>query len=131
MKFLTGIANFFNARLILAALLAALAAATTGYVYGSKHTRAAIEADAAREERIAQVAYENALRATAEQIAGIQIVNKTIRQELEREIQKEPVYVDCRHSPDVKRLLDAILTGERPAESLGEDSLPAVIGTTE
>ena len=83
-----------------------------------------IESDIAREERIGQIAFANSLSASASQIAKIRIVNTTIKQELEREIRMEPVYIDCRHSDDTKRMLDAILTGSEPAESFDRSFLP-------
>ncbi len=116
----------FNPWVILGVLLAIGTAGTTGYMKGGQHMKNEIESDIAREERIGQIAFANALSASASQIAKIRIVNKTITQELEREIRYEPVYLDCRHSDDTKRMLDAILTGSKPGESFDRSVLPAV-----
>lgn len=117
--------KLINPWMILGVLLAVSVAGTTGYVKGGQHMKNEIESDIAREERIGQIAYSNALSATASEIAKIKVVNKTITQELEREIRYEPVYIDCRHSDDTKRMLDAILTGSKPGESFDQSFLPA------
>ena len=114
-----------NPWIVIGVMVAILTAGAVGYWRGGVNTKSRIESDIARENQIARVAYDNALKATAEQIANIKIVNTTVRQELEREIRKEPVYLDCRHSDDVKRLLDAVLTGQAPAESFDRSKLPA------
>lgn len=121
---LLALKSLFSARLILVALVAALAAGATGYWRGYVNTKNSITADVLREEQLAQRLFQEMLTATAGEIAKIEINNKTIRQEVEREIRYEPVYRDCVHSPDTQRLLDAILTGQAPAESLGVDELP-------
>lgn len=124
-SFFLRFANFFNARVVLIAILSAGAAATFGYMRGAENTRNAIQAELATEAQVRQDTYEAAMRAAAEEIAKIKILNTTIKQELEREIRTEPVYLDCRHSDDAKRLLDAILTGEAPAESIAGFELPS------
>ena len=116
--------KLLNPWMILGVLMTVGTAGTTGYLYGGKHMKNEIESDIAREERIGQIAFANALSGAASQIAKIRVTNKTITQELEREIRFEPVYIDCRHSDDVKRMLDAILTGDEPAESLDRSLLP-------
>jgi hypothetical protein len=123
---LKSVAAVFNAKMMLAIVLATLAAGTAGYWRGASVTRTSIEADVLREEQLAQRVYQQAQLATAGEIAKIQIINKTVTNELEREIRIEPVYRDCNHPESVKRLLDAILTGQAPAESFGRDSLPGV-----
>lgn len=110
--------GFINPYMILGAVLVLGSVATGSYVTGAKHAKNKFEAQTAREERIAQTAYDKAIAAAAESIANIQINHRTIRQELEREIRLEPVYVDCQHSDSVKRLLDSILEGEAPPESI-------------
>jgi hypothetical protein len=102
-------------------LFAIAASAATGYWRGAQVTRNAIEAATARDERVAQIVYDNALAAAAAEIAKIEIVNQTIRQELEREVRVETVYGECRHTDDAKRLLDAALAGEAPAEPVDSD----------
>lgn len=48
-------------------------------------------------------------RAAAEAIARIEVVNKTTRQVLEREIVEKPVYRDCRNTDVGMRAIDAAL----------------------
>lgn len=114
-----------NPWIIIGVMSAIMLSAFVGYWRGSTNTRNSIEADIARENQIAQTVYDNAIRATASEIAKIEIVNKTITQELEREVRIEPVYLDCSHSDDVKRLLDAVLTGQAPPESISRNKLSA------
>ncbi len=116
--------KLMNPWMILGVLAAIGTAGGVGYLKGSQHMKNEIESDIAREERIGQIAFANALSASASQIAKIRVTNKTITQELEREIRFEPVYIDCRHSDDTKRMLDAILTGSQPAESFDRSILP-------
>lgn len=118
--------KLLNPWMLVAVMVAVSTAGGAGYWRGSVNTKNRLEAQAAREERIAQMTYEKAMAATASEISKIKVVNKTITQELEREVRTEPVYIDCRHSDDVKRLLDAILTGQAPAESLDRSVLPPV-----
>jgi hypothetical protein len=115
---LTRLKAFWNPSVALALLLTMGAAGAAGYWRGATNTENRLEAERLRNEQIAETAYDAAILAAADAISGIKIVNTTIRQELEREIRTEPVYVNCRHSPDAKRLLDAVLSGEAPAESV-------------
>ena len=118
------LSGWFNARIALVAVLAVLAAGTGGYLKGAKDTRNSYKAMELRDAEL----YSKMVQATAEEISKIKIVNKTIRQELEREIQVRTEYRDCRHPDSVKRLLDAILTGEEPGESIIGAELPYVDG---
>lgn len=121
--------KMLNPWVILGVVLALGATGTAGYVKGSNDAENEFLAETAREQQIARIAYDNALAATASEIAKIEVTNKTIRQDLEREIRYEPIYIDCRHTPGVKRLLDAILLGEAPAESFDPSVLPATDST--
>jgi len=114
-----------NPSAILVFVLALSGTATVSYLKGAEHARNKIEVAAARDEYIANIAYSEAIKAAASEIAQIKIVNKTIRQELEREVRFEPVYVDCRHPDHVKRLLNDIISGEKSPESLNRDQLSA------
>lgn len=108
---------------IVAVLCLTIGGTLAGYFHGVSHTTAQIEADIAREERIAQRVYESALAATAARIAEIEVKHTTIRQELEREVRVEQVYMECRHSDDAYRMLNAALTGAAPAESVDRSEL--------
>ena len=122
---LAALRNVFNARTMLVAVLVGLASTATAYYYGRKHMKQQMISELARENELAQSVYQAALRATAEQIAGIEIVNTTVRQELEREIHYETKYRECRHDDDTLRLLNAVLAGEAAAEPVGNSELPA------
>lgn len=80
------------------------------------------EGVAAREERVAQVAQEAASKATAGEIAKMEIKNVTIRQTLQREVIREPVYRDCKHTDIGMQLVNEALTGR--TVSPGDRKLP-------
>ena len=119
-------AALLNPTIILAVISAVSISGGLGYCHGVSTTENSIAADIAREEQLAQNLYDKMLSATASEISKIEIINKTITQEIEREIRTERVYMDCRHTGDTKRMLDAILTGKRPSESLDRSQLSAV-----
>src|SRR5688572_12682546 len=110
--------------ILLAAVLAAVGAGTAGYFRGAHNTRQSIQNDMLKEEQLGQQMYQKMLLAVGEKIGEIQIVNKTITQELEREVRVEKVYSECRNTDAVVGLLNAILSGQAPAESFGPDQLP-------
>jgi hypothetical protein len=123
---LKNLKSLLNPTVLLTITLVSASAAGVGYYRGAANTRNAIEATEAKIERSRQVTYDAALAATAEEISKIQINHRTIRQELEREIRTETKYVDCRSSDDVVRLLNAVLTGTAPAESVDSGELSGV-----
>ncbi len=109
----------------MAVAAAILLSGATGYWRGVTNTENSIAADIAREEQLAQSVYDMAVAAAASEISKIEIVNKTIRQELEREVRIEQVYTECRHTDGTLRMLNAVLTGERSGESFNRSKLPA------
>lgn len=115
--------------IVLAAILAIGVSGGLGYRHGVETTENSIAADIAREEQLAQSLYDKMIWATASEISKIEIVNTTIRQELEREIRIEKVYLECKHTDDTVRLLNAILTGDGSSESFGNIELPAADST--
>jgi len=117
--------KLLNPWMILGVGLAVTTAAGVGYLKGGQNMENKILADIALEESRSDELYDKMVLAAASEIAKIKITNKTITQEIEREIRIKPVYVDCRHSDDTKRMLDAILTGSEPAESLARSNLSA------
>ncbi len=122
-------AGLLNAKVALIAVLAISAAGGIGYNRGASHMKNSITADILREEQLAQRIYDQTILATASEISKIEITNKTIRQEVEREIRTETIYMECRHTDDTKRMLDAILTGERSSESVDRSELSAINST--
>lgn len=114
-----------NPKVLLVFVLVLSASSGLSYMKGVSHTKNSIAADIAREEQLGQKLYDQMLSATASEISKIEIVNTTIRQELEREIRTEKVYLECRHTDDTVRLLNAILTGEGSSESFNRGELPA------
>lgn len=103
-----------NPYLIAGALAAILAAYGVGRYDGSRMEKAS---HLSAEQR-AQEAYDAALRATADQIAKINIRNTTIRQQAETVIREVPAY-SCVHDPRGMQSINQALV---PA---GDSSLPA------
>lgn len=52
-----------------------------------------------------------ALTATAEAIAKIEVKNTTIRQTLETQVKEIPVYRDCKNTPEVMGTINEALRG--------------------
>lgn len=52
---------------------------------------------------------EEARQGAAEAIAGIEIKYTTVNRKLEKEIIKEPVYTECRHTPEAFQILNVSL----------------------
>lgn len=77
----------------------------------------------AREDAIVEKVQEATNKSTAEAIAKIKVRNTTIRQEVEREIQTDVRYIECRHTPGVYDGLNEALTGQRKA-SASDSKLP-------
>ena len=114
-----------NPTVLLIILGTSVASGTVGYWRGARNTDNRITAEVARLEETRQATYDAALAATAAEIAKIRIVNTTVRQELEREVRTEKAYLECTHSDDTLRLLNAVLSGEATPESLDSLELPA------
>ena len=123
---MTSFLKMLNPWVILAVVLAIAASGATGYLRGVHNTKNSIAADIAREEQLAQTIYDSAILAAASEISKIEIINRTITQEIEREVRTKEIYLTCRHDDDTKRMLDAILTGERSGESFSRSKLSAV-----
>lgn len=98
-----------NPYLLVGALLAVGGAFVLGMDIGDDR---AVARQAKQEALIREVSLAGQVAAAAE-IAKIEIQQTTIRQKVEREIIKEPVYVDCRHGDVALRLLNSALENER------------------
>ncbi len=117
----------FNPWVILAIVLAFAGIGTGAYVKGGRDAVNREAAAAAREEKIAQIAYESGQRAAAEAVGGIKIINKTYRTELEKETIRDTVYATCLHTDSAFSLLNRHLEGP-PAEPAGSSQLPGDAG---
>jgi hypothetical protein len=72
---------------------------------------------------------EDAQQGAADAIGKIQLKQITIRQTLQKEILKEPVYINCKHTPDGLRAVNNALEGFRETGPDGTDKLPETAGT--
>lgn len=91
-----------------------------GFRLGVDHQKAS---DADRQEDVRR-AGEQAGQLAANAISKMKPLQTTIQQEIQRETLTNTVYVDCRHSPDGLRLLNAALAGGKP-QLAGGGQLPA------
>lgn len=112
---------------ILAAAL--LVGALTGAAYrqGRADGEDKIVAQQAREEAIAQKATEAAASAIAAAIPKITVKHQTIRQELEKEIHENPVYLraDCDTGADSLRRFNSAIPGASTPTLPGAGDVPA------
>ena len=108
---------------LLVVILGAAVLAGGAYLQGRADGAELAEGAALREERLVRAAGDQAASAAAGAIARIKVQHTTIRQEVEREIQERPVYVDCRHGPEQLQRINAALGGHRP-EPPGVGQLP-------
>lgn len=107
-------------------LVAAGLACGAAFFYGQHVGEQGAEAQKAREERIAKVAYDAGQDGAAAAIAKLKPRNVTIQQELTREIQTNTIYRDCRVPAGGVRLVNEAITGR--AEPAGPGELPGASG---
>lgn len=108
--------------------LACCALFASAYFAGRHDGASLSEAAQVREEKIAKLAYDKAMEAAASAISKLEIKHVTYRQKIEREVKEVPVYrsVECQHTPDGLRILNAALTNG--AEPAGDRQLSAKPG---
>lgn len=98
------------------ALAGVIAAFAHGVNIGGKLEREGQQ----RSEKAAQVAYDAAMKATAEQLANLTIKNTTIRQKAEVIVRENTIYRECVNTDDGMRLINEALTGK----PVGDSKLP-------
>lgn len=111
---------------VLLALLAAWVASVGGagwWAYGAGQDRCV--AESARDEKVAQIAGEAAASAAASAISRIKVQNRTIQNEVYRDVLTKEIYrdADCRHDADSLQRMNAAFTGPR-SEPLAVASCP-------
>lgn len=110
--------------LMILALLLGLGTAGTGlYVKGRADGRKLEQATDLREREVARMAADSAASAAAFAISKIKVQNRTITNEVQREVQTNVVYRDCRHSDEQLRNINAAITGIQP-EPAGSGLVP-------
>lgn len=107
--------------IILAIVLGALIGA---FAYGVSVGKDSETATQARIDKATQATREAAQQGAAEAIAKIKVTNTTIRGEVQREIQTNTVYRDCRVPADGLRIINDALSGQRTITP-GNRQLPA------
>lgn len=101
-------------QLLIGAVVTAVAGIGIAYNLGYKAGETSGVASALNTQTIAAQAANSASNAAIEAIKGIRIENKYITKQLDTVVKTEPVYIDCKHTPDAVRLLDSALSGSRP-----------------
>lgn len=112
-----------NAWIVVAVLAAIGAAGGGGFWYGTSVGVDRVTARNARDDEVAQQTREAAAKGTADAIAKLKPVNKTIVQRAEKEIHENTIYRDCRVPAAGVQLANEAITGTRP-ESTGDRQLP-------
>ena len=109
----------FNPWALLAAVLlwAASLGGTAWYFDGNGEARAV--ARQVREDEVRKATFDAAQAGAAAAIAAIKPVNTTIVQKVQREIQTNTVYRDCRLPADGVRLANESLTGRTEPAGAG------------
>lgn len=112
------------------AILGAVAITLLAYLGGRYEGGKLAEAAQLRDEQVAEAVYAKALKATATEIAKLEIKHVTYQSRIERETREVPVYrsVGCNHTDDGLRILNAALTNG--AEPAGDRKLPGEPGET-
>ena len=109
-----------NLKIIGALLFAAsiALAISTVYFYGYSAGRDACQVDQKTQDDVVAAAVDAATRTSAEAIRDIKIVNRTIQQKVEREIQTNTVFRDCRLPDGVRNSINAAIAARpEPAAS--------------
>lgn len=113
---------------ILAALLVVGVLAGAAYRQGREDGEDKIVAQQTRESELAAKATDAAASAIAAAIPKITVTHQTVRQELEREIRTNPVYLraDCDTGPDSLQRFNAAIPGTASAAAVpGRGAVPA------
>lgn len=105
--------------------VAALALVAGSYAFGRHDGRTLEVAAQLKAVQVADAAAAAATDAAVEAIKGIRPIYQTITKGVERETIREPVYLDCRHSPDAWRLLDDAYQAAGGAPLGGGAGVPA------
>lgn len=107
-------------------LLGSLLAVVGAYWYGTEVGHDQALGEQARDAVVAQIAADAATDAVATGLSQLKVVNRTIHNEVQRDVIEKPVYRDvaCRHDPASLRRINAALTGEEVAPA-GGGELPA------
>lgn len=97
------------------------------YLYGHTAGENSQIAQRVRDEHVATVAAEAAASAIAASIPKITVQHRTVRQEVEREIQTRDVYrdPDCRTGADSLRLFNSTIPGYATSSVPNASSVPA------
>lgn len=97
-------------------LIALIAAYGTGRYDGARLERESVLSS----EKAAEVAYDAAMKATAEQLSNLTITNTTIRQKAEVIVRENTIYRECKHTLDGLQSINTAITGK----STGNSKLP-------
>ncbi len=103
-------------------ILGAIIAWGGAYAWGRNDGADLVRAEQSRAERLVLKVREEAQLGAAAEIAKLEIKHVTLTQYLQKETRIEPVYLECRHTPDGLRVLNAALTN-RPIPA-GDRQLP-------
>ncbi|MES2950299.1 MAG: hypothetical protein V4858_17285 [Pseudomonadota bacterium] len=107
-------------------LIGSAIACAGAFWYGTNVGEAQCQAKQKTVEAIAREVKESAQQGAAAAIAANRPRNTTIVNEVQREVQTNTVYSDCRNTPDGVRSINEALTGKRP-DPAGGGKLPGAV----
>lgn len=103
-------------------IVGALLLVAGAFFYGSHVGATGEKAKYATTQLLIAKAGEAAQRGAAQEIAKIQVINKTVQGKVETITRENTVYRDCHQSPDALRLLNGALSG-KPGTIGASDSI--------
>ena len=115
----------FNPYILLALVAAFAGTGWASYSKGVDNGRNAVLAQQQAADQVRAETLKLAQEGAAQAISQIEVKNVTITRRIEREIQANTVYRDCRHSPEQLRDINEAITGQRGSEPAGGGQLPA------
>jgi len=107
-------------------LMGSAVACAGAFWYGTGVGEDRLLAKQSKEDKIVMNIKDEAMRGAAEAIAKLKPRNTTIVNEVQREIQNNTVYTDCRNTSASMLGINEALTGKRP-EPAGDKQLPRAV----
>ncbi len=102
-----------NPWLIIGVIIASFIATIASYKFGYDNGTNEIKALQLSEEKLIAKVEESARLGAANEIAKIQLKQTTIYNKVQREVQTNTVYRECKHTADGLRNLNEALTNQR------------------
>jgi hypothetical protein len=110
---------------IVGLLVGVITLTSTAYNYGYNNGVNKVEAAQTRDNDLIAKVEERAMLGAANEIAKIQLKQTTIYNKVQKEVQTNTVYRECKHTADGLRSINEALTNSK-TESIDTSKLPYV-----